>query len=132
MSDPLFRLVCAPEVLASAPAEWIATMLQEGEAALLADGSGLDAITALAHELDLVSVRILRTERTPAEQEQTVIAYAAAKPLVWVAGAFGEQTTQWAQRRGAMTLLVQCDGALSQDERKRLERFVVILGRQAE
>ena len=31
-----------------------------------------------------------------------------------------------------MTLLVESGGPLSDDERKRVERFAVILGRQAE
>jgi hypothetical protein len=31
-----------------------------------------------------------------------------------------------------MTLLVETPGPLSEDERRRIERFVVILGRQAE
>ena len=31
-----------------------------------------------------------------------------------------------------MTLLVEAAGPLSDDERKRVERFAVILGRQAE
>ncbi len=31
-----------------------------------------------------------------------------------------------------MTLLVEADGALSDDERRRIERFVALLGRQAE
>ncbi|MGH2943155.1 MAG: hypothetical protein ACRDLN_10350 [Solirubrobacteraceae bacterium] len=132
MTDPLFRLACAPGVLDAAPAGWVATMLEEGEVALLADGGGLDAITALAHALDLVVVPVLRAERTPEQQEATVIAYAAAKPLVWIAAAFSEEARSWADRRGPMTLLIESGGALSEDERKRVERFVVILGRQAE
>jgi hypothetical protein len=52
--------------------------------------------------------------------------------LVWVAGAFGEAALTWAHDRGPMTLLVETDRPLSDDERKRVERFVVILGRQAE
>jgi hypothetical protein len=130
--DALFRLACAPAVLDSAPAGWVATMLQEGELAVLADGGGLDAITALAHALDLVTVPLLRAERTPEQQEATVIAYADAKPLVWVAASFSERAADWARRRGPMTLLIESDGPLSQDERKRVERFAVILGRQAE
>jgi hypothetical protein len=130
--DALFRLACAPAVLDSAPAGWVATMLEEGELAVLADDGGLDAITALAHALDLVTVPLLRAERTPEQQEATVIAYAQAKPLVWVAASFSEGAAAWARRRGPMTLLIESDGPLSQDERKRVERFAVILGRQAE
>ena len=132
MADPLFRLACAPGVLAAAPDGWVATMLEEGEVALLADDGGLDAITALAHELDMVTVPVLRAERTREQQEATVMAYAAAKPLVWVAGSFGEAAAEWAHKRGPMTLLVESGGPLSDDERKRVERFTVILGRQAE
>jgi hypothetical protein len=130
--DPLFRLACAPGVLDSAPDDWVATLLEEGEVALLADGGGLDAITALAHALDLVTIPVLRAEQTPAQQEATVIAYAEAKPLVWIAAAFSEDAVRWAQERGPMTLLIESGGPLAEDERKRVERFTVILGRQAE
>jgi hypothetical protein len=58
--------------------------------------------------------------------------HAAAKPLVWVAPAFGERAQRWARDRGPMTLLVETGEALSEDERRRVERFVVILGRQDE
>ena len=132
MSDPLFRLACAPAVLDAAPAGWVDTMLEEGEVAVLADAGGLDAITALAHDLDVVTVPVLRAEETPAQQEATVIAYAGAKPLIWVAPSFSEDARRWAQRRGPMTLLVEAEGSLSDAERKRVERFTVILGRQAE
>ena len=57
---------------------------------------------------------------------------AAAKPLVWIAASFGEAAADWAHERGPMTLLVESGGPLSDDERKRVERFAVILGRQAE
>jgi len=132
VSDPLFRLACTPAVLDAAPAGWVETMLEEGEVAVLADAGGLDAITALAHDLDLVTVPVLRAEETAEQQEATVIAYAAAKPLIWVAPSFSEDARRWAQRRGPMTLLVAADGALSDAERRRVERFTVILGRQAE
>ncbi|HWC26238.1 MAG TPA: hypothetical protein VG474_06600 [Solirubrobacteraceae bacterium] len=132
MADPLFRLACAPRVLDEAPADWVATMLEEGEIALLADDGGLDAITALAHALDLVVVPVLRAEPTSEQQEATVIAYADGKPFVWIAPGFSEEACRWAQRRGPMTLLVEADGPLPQDERRRIERFAVILGRQAE
>jgi len=132
VADPLFRLACAPAVLAAAPDGWVATMLEEGELAVLADDGGLDAITALAHELDLVTVPVLRAESTSEEQEATVMTYAAAKPLVWIAAAFGEAARSWAHERGPMTLLVEAAGPLSDEERKRVERFAVILGRQAE
>ncbi len=58
--------------------------------------------------------------------------YAGAMALVWVAAGFGEAATQWAHDRGPMTLLVETGEPLSDDERRRVERFVVILGRQAE
>lgn len=132
MPDPLFRLVCAPAALAGAPADWTGAMLAEGEVALLVDDGGLDAVTALAHELDVAAVRLLRPERDAERQEETAIAYAASKPLVWVAAGFSERATEWAHRRGPMTLLVEADGALDDGERRRMERFVAILGRQAE
>jgi hypothetical protein len=132
MADALFRLVCTPGVLAQAPAGWVSTMLQEGELALLVDDGGLDAITDLAHTLDLVTVPLLRTEDEPSQQDATVMSYAASKPLIWIAGGFGEAATRWAHQRGPMTLLVEADCPLSDAERRRVERFVVILGRQAE
>ena len=132
MADPLFHLVCAPRVLAAAPEGWVAAMLEEGDIAVLADDGGLDAITALAHTLDLVTIPVLRAEDTRERQEATVMAYAGAKPIVWIAPQFGDEATRWAQRRGPMTLLVEAAAPLSDDERKRVERFAVILGRQAE
>ena len=87
MADPLFHLVCAPGVLAAAPEGWVATMLEEGDIAVLADDGGLQAITALAHTLDLVTVPVLRAEDTREQQEATVMAYAGAKPIVWIAAA---------------------------------------------
>jgi len=132
VADPLFRLAGAPGVLSAAPDGWVATMLEEGEVALLVDDGGLDAITALAHVLDMVTVPVLRAERTSEQQEATVMAYSAAKPLVWIAASFGEAAADWAHERGPMTLLVESGGPLSDDERKRVERFAVILGRQAE
>jgi hypothetical protein len=107
-------------------------MLQEGELALLVDDGGLEAVTSLAHALDLVTVPLLRTEDTPARQDSTVMSYAESKPLVWIADGFGEAATTWAHKRGPMTLLVETGGELSDEERRRIERFVVILGRQAE
>jgi hypothetical protein len=107
-------------------------MLQEGELALLVDDGGLEAITSLAHGLDLVTIPLLRTEDTPAQQDATVMSYAQSKPLVWIAREFGEAATRWAHQRGPMTLLVEAGGELPEEERRRIERFVVILGRQAE
>jgi hypothetical protein len=132
MADPLFRLACTAGVLDGAPEGWVSTMLQQGELALLVDDGGLEAITSLAHALDLVTIPLLRTEETPGRQDSTVMSYAQSKPLVWIAGAFGEAATTWAHKRGPMTLLVEADGELSAEERRRIERFVVILGRQAE
>ncbi|HEX8159276.1 MAG TPA: hypothetical protein VF526_17975 [Solirubrobacteraceae bacterium] len=132
MASPLFRLVCSAGVLARAPEGWVSTMLQEGELALLLDDGGLDAVTALAHALDLVTVPLLRVEESIARRESTVMAYAGSQPLVWVAASFGDGARRWAHQRGPMTLLVESATPLSDDERKRVERFVVILGRQAE
>lgn len=132
MAGPLFRLVCAPGNLGAAPEGWVSSMLEEGEIALLVDDGGLDAISAVAHSLDVEAVALMRPEETAERQEDTVMRYAGAKPLVWVAGAFGEQARRWARDRGPMTLLVETATALSDDERRRVERFVVILGRQDE
>jgi len=131
--DALFRIVSVPAAFADAPAGWAADLLRDGELALLVDAGGLAAVDAVAHELDLVTVPLVRTEETPARQEQTVIAYAGSLPTVWIAPSFGDATRTWAQQRGPMTLLVELrDGALPADERRRIERFVALLGRQAE
>lgn len=132
MRDPLFRLACSPTALADAPEGWATTLLEEGELALLADEGGLHAIIDVARTLDLVTVPLLRTETDDAEQQRTVMAYAGSLPLVWIAAHFGERTRTWAQQRGPMTLLVECGGAVPDDERHRVERFVAVLGRQAE
>jgi len=132
MAGPLFHLVCAPGILDGAPEGWVGSMLEDGELALLVDGGGLDAISAVAHRLDLVTVPLLRTEATAAEQERTVMSHAGSKALVWVAPEFGADAVTWARDRGPMTLLVETAEPLSDDERRRIERFVVILGRQAE
>jgi hypothetical protein len=79
-----------------------------------------------------VTVPLLRTEDEPSQQDATVMSYARSTPLVWIAGGFGETAGHWAHRRGPMTLLVETAGPLSDEERRRIDRFVVILGRQAE
>ena len=132
MADTLFRLACSPRNLDGAPDGWVESMLEEGELALLVDDGGLDAIAGVAHALDVVTMPLLRPEETAEAQEQTVMRYAGSMALVWVAPAIGERAKKWAHDRGPMTLLIEADGALSDDERKRVERFVVILGRQAE
>jgi len=132
MADPLFRFACSPRNLDGAPEGWVESMVQEGELALLVDDGGLNAISAVAHALDVVSMRLLRPEESAAAQERTVMRYAGSMALVWVASSFSEPVAQWAHDRGPMTLLVEAADALPADERKRVERFVVILGRQAE
>ncbi len=132
MAGSLFRLVCTPANLGAAPEGWVGSMLEEGDLALLVDDGGLDAISEVAHTLDLDTVALLRPEKSAERQEDTVMRYASAKPLVWVAPAFGARAQSWAHDRGPMTLLVATGAALSDDERRRVERFVVILGRQDE
>jgi hypothetical protein len=133
--DPSFRFVCLPLALIGVGGRdksWAREMLAEGEIALLADDGGLSAIDQVAHDLGLISIPVIRGERTPQRQQRTVIAFADTLPLVWVAEAFDEETTRWAHERGPMTLLVQADGPLSDDERRRIDRFVATLGRQSE
>jgi hypothetical protein len=132
MAEPSFRFVCAPEALAGAPAGWAREMLQDGEIALLAGDGGLEAINAVAHNLGLTSVPLVRGEDAAQRQEQTVIAYAESLPLVWVSAGFGDGAAAWARDRGPMTLLVEAAGSLSEEERRRIERFVATLGRQSE
>ena len=107
-------------------------MLGDGEIALLADGGGFAAINEVAHTLGLISVPLVRREETVKGQRETVMAYADRLPLVWVDEDFGEMVTAWARDRGPMTLLLEARGRLAEDERRRIERFVASLGRQAE
>ena len=132
MAEPSFRFVCVPDALAGAPSGWAREMLQDGEIALLAGDGGLEAVDAVAHDLDLMSVPLVRGEASAQRQEQTVMAYAEHLPLVWVSAGFGDDATAWARDRGPMTLLVAADGPLADDERRRIERFVATLGRQSE
>jgi hypothetical protein len=132
MAEPSFRFVCVPDALAGAPSGWAREMLQDGEIALLAGDGGLEAINGVAHDLGLASVAVVRGEDSAQRQEQTVMAHAESLPLVWVASAFGDGAAAWARDRGPMTLLVTADGALSDEERRRIERFVATLGRQSE
>jgi hypothetical protein len=132
MAEPSFRFVCVPDALAGAPAGWAREMLQDGEIALLAGDGGLQAINDVAHDLGLASVPVVRGEESSQRQEQTVMAYAENLPLVWVSVGFGGVATEWARDRGPMTLLVAAGGRLSEEERRRIERFVATLGRQSE
>jgi hypothetical protein len=106
-------------------------MLREGEVALLGD-EGLEAVNAVAHELDLVSVSLIRAEDSTERQDATVTAYAESLPLIWVAESFTEGANAWARERGPMTLLSQSSGPLGDEERRRIDRFVAILSRQSE
>jgi hypothetical protein len=132
MSSPTFRFVCVPAALVGAPGDWAQEMLAEGEIALLPDDGGLPSIDTVSRELGLVSVPLIRGEKTPAAQERTVITYAQSLPLIWVADSFQDDTAQWAQQRGPMTLLITTGRPLSDDERRRIDRFVATLGRQSE
>jgi hypothetical protein len=127
-----FRFVCVPSALVGAPAGWAGEMLRDGEIAVLPDDGGLDAISEVAHSLGLTSVPVIRTEADTDRQQRTVIDYAAALPLVWVSEQFGQDAAQWARDRGPMTLLVEAAGPLSDEERRRIDRFVATLGRQSE
>jgi hypothetical protein len=132
VAAPLFRLVCVPSALDGAPAGWAAEMLVDGDVALLPDASGLAGIDAVAHALGVAAVPVMRSEASDAQRDGTVKAHAGALALVWLAPAFSDDVRRWAHDRGPMTLLVDVDGALSDDDRRRIERFVALLGRQAE
>ena len=129
---PIFRMVCTPAALAGAPHGWAAETLRDGELALLVDGGGLEAINAAAHALELVTVSIVRSEETGAEQAQTVIAFAGAFPLVWAGPGLTDAERTWARERRPMTLLVEVDGPLPDADRGRIERFIALLARQTE
>lgn len=132
MDEPLFRLVCGPAALQGAPDGWAAELLRDGHVALLPDDGALEGVDAIAHQLDVPAVAVVRTETTPEAQDETVIAHAGSLPLVWLASAFSDRARRWARDRGPMTLLVEVEGALPDEERRRIDRFVALLGRQAE
>lgn len=132
MDASLFRMACPPSAFAETPADWPAQLVAEGTIALVPDAGGLPAIDTVAHALGFHTVRVLRSEATPAEQEATVMGWAGAMPLLWIAEGFGDPAREWAKRRGPMTLLVEADGPLPEDERRRIDRFVSLLARQAE
>jgi hypothetical protein len=129
---PVFRMVCSPATLAGAPQGWAAETLRDGEVALLVDDGGLEAINAAAHALDLVTVSIVRCEESETLQRQTVIAFAGSLPLVWVGAEFSDSVRAWARERRPMTLLVEVPGALPDEDRVRVGRFLALLGRQTE
>lgn len=131
MPEPRFRFVCVPSALTGTPAGWARDMLEEGEVALLS-ADGLDAINRVAHELGQAAVALVRAEASREAQDATVIAYADALPLVWVAPDFSAEVRRWARDRGPMTLLSEANGPLDDEERRRIDRFLAILGRQSE
>ena len=131
MADPRFRFVCVPTALAGTPAGWARDMLEEGEVALLAS-DGLDIINQVAHDLGQIALTLVRTESGREQQDATVQTYAGTLPLVWVAPEFSEQVRGWARDRGAMTLLSEASGPLDDEQRRRIDRFLAILGRQSE
>lgn len=106
-------------------------MLRDGEIALLSS-EGLAAVDRVAHDLGQHSISLIRTEASDRLQDETVMAYADSLPLIWVGPHFSEAVRAWAQARGPMTLLSDADGPLDDEERRRIDRFVAILGRQSE
>ncbi len=106
-------------------------MLEEGEVAVVG-AEGLDAVNEIAHQLDQTNIVLIRSEQTPTLQDTTVIDYAESLPLVWVGAQFSDHARKWAHDRGPMTLLVETAGSLNDDEQRRIDRFVAILGRQSE
>ncbi|MGX6449467.1 hypothetical protein ACVU7I_15590 [Patulibacter sp. S7RM1-6] len=131
MSAPLFRLVCAPTALTSSPDGWAVDMLRDGEVAIDVGEAGLEAVDAVARTLGATAVPVLRRGTGAAEHEANVREHAGTLALVWIAPSFSDDARAWAQGRGPMTLLVEQAGALPADERRRIERFVAILGGQA-
>jgi hypothetical protein len=129
--EPRFRLVCIPSALAGTPAGWARDMLGQGEVALLAS-DGLDVINQVARELEQITITLVRAEPNRDQQDATVMAYADTLPLVWVAHDFSDQVKRWAHDRGAMTLLSEASGPLGDEDRRRIDRFLAILGRQSE
>lgn len=132
MTDPVFRLVAPASALEAAPAGWAQELLQQGELALALHAGELDAIDAVARALERPAVAVLRRESTTEAAEASVREFASGLALVWIAPSFGDEARKWAHDRAPMTLLVESDGALPEEERRRIDRFVAILGRQAE
>jgi hypothetical protein len=132
MTEPLFRMVCVPDALIGTPDGWAADLLSDGELVLSAGPGGLDAVDRVLHALDFWTANVVRTESDAAAQEDTVMALAGGLAMVWIAAGFGERARTWARERGPMTLLVEVDRTLPDDERRRIERFVRLLGRQAD
>jgi hypothetical protein len=106
-------------------------MLEEGEVALLGS-EGIDAVNSVAHDLGQTAIALIRAESSDELQDETVIAHAGSLPLVWVARSFSDGVRRWARDRGPMTLLSESGDGLDQDERRRIDRFVAMLGRQSE
>jgi hypothetical protein len=132
MPEPSFRFVCVAPALGGSPGSWAREMLRDGEIALLPDAGGLESVNAVAHELGLIGIVLIRGEESPERQAATVMEHAGTLPLVWVADTFSEHVESWARNRGPMTLLVHGDGPLAEGERRRIDRFVAALGRQSE
>jgi hypothetical protein len=130
--DPVYQLVATSTAVAQTPDGWVAETLRDGAVTLVIDDGGLDAINAAARALDQVAVSVLRRESGPEAQEEAVIAFAGAMPLVWVGAQFSERATTWAHERGPMTLLVPASGALPDGELARIARFVTLLSRQTD
>jgi hypothetical protein len=131
MSAPAFRFVSAPSALIGGPAGWASQMLREGEVALLA-GPNMTEVYEVAQDLEAPAIQVIRGERDSGAQDATVIAYSDNLPLVWVAPSFTETAQGWAKERGPMTLLVEAQEPLSDEQRRTIDRFVAILGRQSE
>lgn len=127
MRDSLFKIICVPTVLTHAPEGWAAELLADGDLALTAGQGAPQGVREVGEALDMPAVAVLRDDA-----DATAKAFAGTFPLVWVAAGFSEEARTWAQRRGPMTLLIETDAALSDDDLRLVERFVAILDRQAE
>ncbi len=132
MSTPIFRLVTGPAALASTPEGWATDMLTDGHVSLLIDDGGIDAISDAAHALGAEAVTVLRHEATQELQEATVRKHTHGLPIIWIGKSFSDDARKWATSRGQMTLLVETDGPLSEEERGRISRFAAMLGRQTD
>ncbi len=132
MTDPLFRMVCVPDALIGTPDGWAADLLGDGQLVLSAGPGGLDAVDRVLHALDFWTANVVRTEADAQAQEDTVMALAGGLALVWIAPTFSDRARTWAQARAPMTLLVEVDRTLPEVERRRIERFLALLGRQAD
>jgi hypothetical protein len=129
VSEPGFHFVCVPSALVGLPAEWVTDMLGDGKIALLVDGGGFAAIDEVAHTLGLISVPLPATRGNGGASGGHGDGVRRSPP----ARVGGRRPQRDGHRLGEQSPPDDvATGPLSEDERRRIDRFVAILGRQSE